>query len=110
MNAVYNKLPALVEEELAAANQTFPAFHSLHEGWAVLREEVDEAQAEMGKINRSLRAIWHDVRGDSVACTLTEARNIQKAALQTAAEAIQIAAMARKLKDYACAHRGGDAK
>ena len=32
----------MVAEELALAREHFPAFHSAHEGYAVIAEEVDE--------------------------------------------------------------------
>ena len=46
MNAVETHVRNLVEIELAAANERFPPFHSAHEGWAVILEEVDELKAE----------------------------------------------------------------
>ena len=36
-----------VTRELDGARATFPAFNSAHEGWAVLREEVDELWEEV---------------------------------------------------------------
>lgn len=38
-----------VLDELAWARKTFPPFHSAHEGFAVLLEEVDELKAEVWK-------------------------------------------------------------
>lgn len=68
-------LPQEVHEvvaELARAEAKFPRFNSAHEGWAVLREEVDE--------------LWDAIKGND----LTHARK----------EAIQVAAMAlRYLRD-----------
>ena len=46
MDVVMNDVRLLVKKELAAANQNFPMFHSAHEGWAVIREEMSEAEAE----------------------------------------------------------------
>lgn len=36
-----------VKEELGRARRCFPAFHSAHEGFAVLKEEVDELWDEV---------------------------------------------------------------
>ena len=44
MNAVLANVRQLVDVELAAANERFPQFHSQHEGWAVLKEEAEEAE------------------------------------------------------------------
>ena len=51
MNAVENDIRALVDKELAAANERFPQFHSAHEGYAVIQEEVDELKEDMDRIN-----------------------------------------------------------
>jgi len=56
----------LVLDELARAQAKFPAFHSGHEGYAVVREELDE--------------LWEAVKRDD--------------SLHAAAEAVQVAAMA----------------
>ncbi len=37
----------IVRDELVRARQKFPAFNSGHEGWAVIREELDELWAEV---------------------------------------------------------------
>ena len=42
MNAIENDVRALVDKELDAANERFPQFHSAHEGYAVILEEVEE--------------------------------------------------------------------
>jgi hypothetical protein len=39
----------LVLDEFEKARRKFPAFNSGHEGWAVLREEVDELWDEVKK-------------------------------------------------------------
>lgn len=63
-----------VEAEVSRAEAKFPPFHSAHEGWAVIMEEVDE--------------LWDMVRRDS-ADSLAARR-----------ECIQVAAMAiRFMKD-----------
>jgi hypothetical protein len=38
----YRMLLSEVDDEIEKAINNFPAFHSLHEGYAVLLEEVDE--------------------------------------------------------------------
>ena len=50
MNAVLANVRQLVDVELAAANERFPQFHSQHEGWAVLKEEAEEAEEEVSKM------------------------------------------------------------
>ena len=58
MNAVESDVRALVDKELAAANERFPPFHSAHEGWAVILEEVDELKAEVKQVEEYFCFVW----------------------------------------------------
>lgn len=105
MNKVLDKLPALVVEELEAANAENPPFHSLHEGWAVLKEEVEEAREDCDDVEFSTRQLWAAIRGNHNLQTELSAKKLSKQAQSLAAEAIQVAAMAEKLLDYINAKR-----
>lgn len=98
MNAVIEKLPALVEEELEAANSIHTVFHSLHEGYAVLLEEMEEARSELIDAEACLLRLWEAVKGDRTVEAQSAARNLEWHAVCLAAEAIQVAAMARKFQ------------
>lgn len=97
MNKVKDKLPALVEEELAAAMEEHPLFASAHEGYAVLLEEVEEAEVELKNSQNSLRLLWSGVKHDNPETVKLAANHAKYAAINLAAEAIQVAAMALKL-------------
>lgn len=99
MNAVIDKLPALVDEELAAANAEHEQFHSLHEGWAVLKEEIEEAHAELINVECYLGQLWEQVKRDDAEAAKGYVNAIEWRAICLAAEAIQVAAMARKMQD-----------
>lgn len=99
MNKVIDKLPALVAEELAAANAVHSFFNSPHEGYAVLLEEVEEAEGELRSAKHNLACIWNFVRCDAFDRIPLWARYLENTAIQLAAEAIQVAAMARKMQD-----------
>lgn len=45
------RLLALIDQELEQATRRFDSFNSPHEGWAVIREELDE--------------LWEHVRGNT---------------------------------------------
>jgi hypothetical protein len=62
------RLLALVDAELDRATRKFDRFHSPHEGWAVIREELDE--------------LWEHVRADG------------GRSAEAAVEALQVATMA----------------
>lgn len=48
MTAAAAVMAAVMQEYIRAAEH-FPTFHSAHEGWAVIREEVDELWEEVKK-------------------------------------------------------------
>lgn len=99
MNAVKDKLFDLVDEELEAANAIYQPFHSTHEGYAVLREEVEEAQEAMKMVDFRLGQTWGFIKINfnpaMIRCT---AKTLENEAVHLAAEAIQVAAMARKFQ------------
>ena len=86
--------------EYDKAVREHPPFSSLHEGWAVMREEQEETFKEVTGAAADLNAMWEHVKQDDVACSLNAARNIQAHALAAMMEAAQLAAMARKMMDY----------
>ena len=94
MNAVENDVRALVDKELAAANKRFPQFHSAHEGWAVIQEEVDELKEDMDRINGRITSLRARVRFNN-SCEELVSR-IYDDAINAACEAIQVAAMCKK--------------
>lgn len=102
MNAVIDKLPALIDEELAAANAKHPPFHSAHEGYAVILEEIEEVDLENKYVHDTLERLWGLVKLcdrpgiDMRAPVAAMAFHAQRAA----AEMIQVAAMAQKMLVY----------
>lgn len=98
MNAVKDKLIALVGEELEAANAIHPPFHSLHEGYAVLLEEVEEAKDALEKVETATKCVWYFIKNDGAEDAYLDAASLEKQAINLAAEAIQVAAMARKFR------------
>ena len=100
MNKVLDKLPDLMVAELEFANETNPPFHSLHEGYAVLKEEVEETRENLTNVELSLEKLWEAVRKDRAYEARVYASTIRADAIDIAAEAIQAAAMACKLIDF----------
>ena len=98
MNAVSEDVKLLVGKELESANERFPQFHSPHEGWAVIREEVEELLQETDDVEEALNTLWVRVRYNMRAnpCFATK---IKERAVAAACEAVQVAAMAQKYLD-----------
>ena len=94
MNAVENDVRILVDKELAAANKRFPQFHSQHEGYAVIQEEVDELKEDMDRISCRITSLRARVRFNN-SCEELVSR-IYDDAINAACEAIQVAAMCKK--------------
>lgn len=96
MNAVYKGVEELVLVELESANSQYPPFSSSHEGYAVLLEELDEAESDLYAAKSCIDELWFGIkRNEDCAETVEELR---KAAISLACEAIQVAAMAEKYK------------
>lgn len=98
MNKAMEKLPQLVLEELAEANKVNPPFHSAHEGYAVILEEREESAAAFERMDQVLGDIWGYIKQDDNAMARNFAIALESYALEVAAEAIQVAAMARKFR------------
>lgn len=102
MNAVENDVRVLVGKELAAANKQFPQFHSAHEGYAVIQEEVDELKEDMDRINGRIPSLRARVRFNN-SCEELVSR-IYDDAVNAACEAIQVAAMCKKFLEMEAQH------
>ena len=86
----------LIVKELEEANEKHPAFHSPHEGYAVILEEVEEAEEALGEVKRWTEYLWGNVRKDMTPDGLDE---LYTEAMNLATEAIQVAAMALKFQE-----------
>lgn len=97
MNAVEDQVRELVDVELASANKQFPQFHSPHEGWAVMQEEINEMKFDMKWIKKYQKLLFFDIMKNYGKISQDgSAEVIKKYAISAACEAIQVAAMAQK--------------
>ena len=96
----------LVPQELERANRNWPLFASDHEGMSVLLEEIEETENELKQVKKLYGKLWEIVKEDGGLLTLPD--EIKAAAVQLAAEAIQVSAMAEKLKDSRPEREGGE--
>ena len=86
----------LVDVELAEANKEYPLFHSAHEAYGVLKEECEELWDDYLAIDGHMDEMWDLIRQDDAIAYKTN--KIYGLAINAACEAIQIAAMCKKVK------------
>ncbi|RDU23411.1 hypothetical protein [Anaerosacchariphilus polymeriproducens] len=97
MNAVKADVEKLVKKELESANKQFPLFASNHEGYAVIKEEVEECESEYKNIEYVLDDLWYRIKANDNFETMEYlVKQIKKSAINLAIEAIQAAAMCDK--------------
>lgn len=97
MFSVYKEVMELTEKELNEANKIHEKFHSEHEGYSVILEELEEAEEELNLCKDYLKYLWDNLRkGESAEYF---ASTLKIAAANMACEAIQVAAMAQKYID-----------
>jgi len=87
--------------ELKRANDKFDSkFHSTHEAYAILKEEVEEAADELEEVQYQLKYMWDAIKGNNSTVYTTEiAKRMKTYAINLSAESIQVAAMCQKFID-----------
>lgn len=100
MDKLYDKLALLtVMEYNEAAKNYGKLFNSLHEGFGVLLEEVVEASENMIRLEENaMEELFCAIRADDPERAKTATTMVEFAAMHLACEAIQVAAMARKMQ------------
>lgn len=94
------KIKELIREELIEANLCHSLFHSTHEAYAVIKEEIEEMQEAADECVYALDSIWSaSVKVDNYTYYENDLMMLKSSAMHTAKEAIQVAAMAQKALD-----------
>ena len=97
MKELYKQVEQLTNNELSGANEKFPMFHSTHEAYAVLKEEIEELECEIEEIKILLSEIWQQIRLNQNNKEIIQ--QLKRRALFSACKAIQVSAMAQKMID-----------
>jgi len=87
-----------VKAELQNAIETYGRnYNSQHEGYAVLKEEVEEAENEMNNILSDLNQLWQKIKNNDK--DIDSLLNIiSGTAVFLALEAVQVSAVAEKMR------------
>lgn len=96
MDAVKNDIKKLIDKELDAANEVNRPFASMHEAYAVIKEELEEAEDEYEKAGRFLHMAWINIKHDNAINAKIGLADVYNAAMNLAVEAVQVAAMCKK--------------
>lgn len=88
---------AIIAETDNACDKWGDRYNSLHEGYAVLKEEVDEVRDDQIKIKNDLYTMWERVKLNDGLTTKALAERIKSNAENLAMEAIQVAAVCNKI-------------
>jgi hypothetical protein len=97
MNAIKDDVINLVHKELKSAKEKFPPFNSAHEGYAVIKEEVEEAHDVLELLGNNLRYLWTEIKFNH--SEFEEIGVLKENAINAATELIKVAAMAQKFID-----------
>lgn len=97
MQELIDKVQELVAFELERANTIHPPrFNSMHEAYAVILEEIEEAKEAFEKAEWNRDLVWDSIKHDEDPCGLL--KQMEKLATMAASEMIQVAAMCRKAR------------
>lgn len=102
MKTLEENVKATIADELESANSKFPPFHSTHEGYAVILEELEETMEALKTVEIQMGFLWQNVRknnfmwGKRGLASRTEVKYLEAATIRLAEESIQVAAMVKK--------------
>lgn len=95
MEDLVKAVSTLVSEEYQRAEAEHGgAAHSMHEGYALIKEEVEEAQEEMTKLEQQTGHFWTEVKTDDLTYCHHYLDKIRTVAILGACDLIQVAVMA----------------
>lgn len=100
MQELIDKVQEIVAFELERANTIHPPkFNSMHEAYAVILEELEEAEREISTFKGALEwSVWSNIKDDCYEMAYEGFKDIERLAIAAAAEMIQVAAMCRKAR------------
>jgi len=97
MKMLIDGVRELAMKELARAVEIHGSdFHSDHECYAVLKEEIEETEDEVRLLGEELQRLWLDVKSDNSQNAQQKIKYMQIIAEKAAAELIQVVAMCQK--------------
>lgn len=101
MDVIRKDIEMCIKKEAVAAQLKNGDFHSAHELYAVLLEELDELKDEVEVCDRQESILWYIIRANSEGDERFQEtlKNIVLRATNAAVEACQVAAVAKRYMD-----------
>lgn len=96
MTVIKNEVREAIDKELSAAVAAHGINHSFAEKYALMLEELEEAEEEIAEARRFLAMMWRQMRFNNDEVTAQHASRVAQAAERAACECIQLAAMGKK--------------
>lgn len=97
MEKLVKEVTGLVSEEYKrAASMYGGAANTPHEGYALIKEEEEEAEEQMSAVSQNIASLWKAVKEDYLPIQRHHLGEIKREAILGACELIQVAAMADK--------------
>lgn len=96
-----NFIQAAINAEFKNAQETYgPKYNSMHEGYAVLKEEVEEAMENQRDLETKLSWTWNHIRRNTKKEGYADIlSSLEISAKKLAMEAVQVAAVIKKLQE-----------
>jgi RecJ-like exonuclease len=63
-NKIIETIATLVKKQKFMAIEKYGHFHNIHEFFAVLKEEIEEAENDFSKINTQSKIMWLEIKKD----------------------------------------------
>ena len=99
MNELLKAITRCATTELERTGTTYPAFHSPHEAYAVIKERIEKTSKELDTAKVFLWELWNDIKNNTPNETPTWIQSLYNHAFHCAAEAIVLTAIAQKAID-----------
>lgn len=99
MNVAAEKMEELVKLEYEAAQAAHGPLASMHEGWAVALEELEETEQELREVRERLDMAWAWIKHDSPWFAAEAMEGVMRHAVRCACEAVQVAAVCKRFAD-----------
>lgn len=94
-----NQIKNLIAKEIQRASTLFRPIHSAHEGYGIIKEEIEEIKDEIEPLKNSFDRFWDHIKNNNPEGYYFELNHMYKFAFNAIKEAIQICAMIKRFEN-----------